>query len=68
MTAENSKADTILFVDDEEIVIKPMCILPERSGYHVFSVNSGKQAIEVIKHKGTQVGGNQERFHDLIVH
>lgn len=55
MTGENPGVDRILFVDDEQMVIEPMCKLLERSGYHVTSVNSGRKAIEIIKKNGTQI-------------
>jgi two-component system cell cycle sensor histidine kinase/response regulator CckA len=42
---------TVLFVDDEEIVLETGGQMIERIGYNVFTAQSGKKAIEIFEEK-----------------
>lgn len=44
---QKSPNETILFVDDNESVLKPLSSLLESVGYHVLSADSGKAAMEM---------------------
>lgn len=47
--------ETILFVDDEEIIIKVARELLEKLGYKIFTAKNGLSAIEIYKHSPTSV-------------
>ena len=49
------KANTILIVDDEQMVIEPLCILLKRFGYHVISANNGAEAVNLFKKDGHNI-------------
>lgn len=46
---------TVLFVDDEDIVLETGKQMMERLGYDVFTAESGKKAIEVFKKKHNDI-------------
>jgi CheY-like chemotaxis protein len=45
----NDKKKTVLFVDDEEIVLKVGSLMLQKLGYSVLPVSNGDRAIEIIK-------------------
>ncbi len=45
-------SETILLVDDEEMIIKVGQAMLERSGYRVFTARGGEQAIEFVRQEG----------------
>ena len=47
--------ETILLVDDEDIIIDVSKELLEMLGYHVHVARSGKEAIEIYKEKGNEI-------------
>jgi signal transduction histidine kinase/ActR/RegA family two-component response regulator len=55
MVAMPGGAETILFVDDEEEIVKMRTRMLEYLGYKVISATSGKQALTLIQEGGEQV-------------
>ena len=51
----NNGSETILLVDDEEMIIDVGKSLLLNLGYHVIAVNNGEEAINVIRYKGGQI-------------
>ena len=47
--AMNEKSLKVLMVDDEEMILETVCVLLERYGYSVTSVDSGEKAIDLLK-------------------
>ncbi|HVO66414.1 MAG TPA: response regulator [Syntrophales bacterium] len=47
--------ETVLLVDDEDIIIDVSRELLETLGYHVHVARSGKEAIEIYRQKGTDI-------------
>ena len=45
----NSKNRTVLFVDDEEMVLEVGSLMLRKLGYEVISANNGYKAIEILK-------------------
>ena len=45
----NDKKKTVLFVDDEEIVLKVGSLMLQKLGYSVLAVSNGDRAIEILK-------------------
>lgn len=45
----NSKKRSVLFVDDEEMVLEVGSLMLRKLGYKVISVNNGDKAIEILK-------------------
>jgi CheY-like chemotaxis protein len=45
----NDKKKTVLFVDDEEIVLKVGSLMLQKLGYSVLPVSNGDRAIEILK-------------------
>jgi two-component system cell cycle sensor histidine kinase/response regulator CckA len=52
--------DTVLLVDDEDMVIDVGEAMLERLGYHVLSAKSGKEAVEIYRK-------NRDRIHMVIL-
>ena len=50
-----NRINTILFVDDQYVVIEPICMLLERFGYRVLIADSGAQAIAHLKKEGKKI-------------
>ena len=51
-TAQNKNKDkkkTVLFVDDEEIVLKVGSLMLQKLGYSVLAVSNGHKAVEILK-------------------
>ncbi len=48
-------SETILLVDDEEMIIKVGQALLEKLGYRVFAAENGEQAVDTIKRKGDDI-------------
>ena len=45
----NGKKKTVLFVDDEQIVLNVGSLMLQKLGYNVLAVSNGNRAIEVLK-------------------
>jgi two-component system cell cycle sensor histidine kinase/response regulator CckA len=45
----NDRKKTVLFVDDEEIVLKVGSLMLQKLGYSVLAVSNGDRAIEILK-------------------
>jgi signal transduction histidine kinase/CheY-like chemotaxis protein len=51
----SSGKETILLVDDEDMIIDVGQALIERIGYHVITAKSGREAIEIVKSQGSEI-------------
>ncbi|MGD2096083.1 MAG: response regulator [Desulfobacterales bacterium] len=45
----NGKNETVLFVDDEKIVLEVGSLMLQKLGYSVLAVSNGNRAIEILK-------------------
>jgi len=49
-------SETILFVDDEEVILEVGVNMLETLGYRVISANTGDEAVSIFKEKGDEIG------------
>lgn len=54
-TMPGNKLQTILLVDDEQIVVEPIGQLLKKIGYSVLTATSGEQAVELVKQNGHDI-------------
>ena len=45
----NGKKKTVIFVDDEQIVLDVGSLMLQKLGYNVLAVSNGNRAIEILK-------------------
>jgi len=48
---DDQKKETILFVDDEESILKVVAEFFERQGYRIFTAGNGAEAMQILKDK-----------------
>jgi len=48
-------SETVLLVDDEEMIIKVAQAMLEKLGYSVVVAKDGKQAVDIVKRKGDEI-------------
>ncbi|MDX2445715.1 MAG: PAS domain S-box protein [Desulfobacterales bacterium] len=48
-------SETVLLIDDEEMILEVEQAMLEKLGYHVFATTSGEKALELVKRKGKDI-------------
>ena len=48
-TQNNAKKKTVLFVDDEKMILEVGSLMLQRLGYNVLTTSDGQEAIEIFK-------------------
>ena len=48
-TQHNDEKKTVLFVDDEEMVLEVGSLMLQKLGYSVLAVSNGDKAVEILK-------------------
>ena len=51
VTQNNDEKKTVLFVDDEEMILEVGSLMLQKLGYNVISTSKGQEAIEIFKKK-----------------
>lgn len=54
--------NTILFVDDEELILKALKAIFSREGFEALTVTSGEEALKVLEHEDVDVVVSDERM------
>lgn len=54
--AAPTRGSKILVVDDDELILKALGRMLERTGYHVLIAHGGEAALELVRRHGTEIG------------